>query len=64
MQQDAAFGIRQLVDIAVRALSPGINDPSTAVQVLDGRHDLRRRLAVRAFSPPGRSTTRAISGWW
>ncbi len=34
MQQDVAFGIRQIVDIAVRALSPGINDPATAVAVI------------------------------
>lgn len=31
---DPTFGIRQLVDIALRALSPGINDPSTAVDVI------------------------------
>jgi len=30
MQQDVAFGLLQLSDVAVRALSPGINDPSTA----------------------------------
>lgn len=34
MQQDIAFGIRQLVDIALRALSPGVNDPTTAYDVL------------------------------
>lgn len=45
--QDAAFGFRQLVDIAERALSPGINDPTTAVQALDQIHDLLRRLATR-----------------
>jgi uncharacterized membrane protein len=49
LTQDAAFGVRQLVDIALRALSPGINDPSTAVQALDRIHDLLRRLAVRRF---------------
>lgn len=32
---DPAFGIRQIVDIALKALSPGINDPSTAIQCLD-----------------------------
>ena len=47
MQQDVAFGFRQLVDIAERALSPGINDPTTAVQALDQLHDLLRRLATR-----------------
>ena len=30
MQQDVGFGIRQLVDIALRGLSPGVNDPKTA----------------------------------
>ncbi|HWC14256.1 MAG TPA: DUF2254 domain-containing protein [Actinomycetota bacterium] len=35
LQQDVAFGIRQLVDIAVRALSPGVNDPNTAVTVIE-----------------------------
>ena len=35
MQQNVAFGIRQLVDIAVRALSPGVNDPTTAVMCLN-----------------------------
>ncbi len=34
-QQDAAFGIRQLVDVACRALSPAVNDPYTAVQAVD-----------------------------
>lgn len=45
--QDPAFGFRQLVDIGERALSPGINDPSTAVQALDEIHDLLRALALR-----------------
>jgi uncharacterized membrane protein len=34
VDRDPAFGIRQLVDIALRALSPGINDPTTAVDVI------------------------------
>jgi uncharacterized membrane protein len=32
--QDIGFGLRQLVDIALRALSPGVNDPTTAVHAL------------------------------
>ncbi len=48
MQQDVGFGLRQLVDIAERALSPGINDPTTAVQVMDQLHDLVRRLGSEA----------------
>jgi uncharacterized membrane protein len=47
MTQDAAFGFRQLVDVAERALSPGTNDPTTATQALDELHDLLRRIATR-----------------
>ncbi len=54
MTQDAAFGFRQIVDIAERALSPGINDPTTAVQALDELHDLLRRLAIRKIPSPVR----------
>ncbi len=54
MTQDAAFGIRQIVDIAERALSPGTNDPTTAVQALDELHDLLRRLAARSIPSPVR----------
>jgi uncharacterized membrane protein len=50
--EDAMFGFRQLVDIAVRALSPGINDPTTAVQALDQIHDLLRSLATRRLPSP------------
>jgi uncharacterized membrane protein len=47
MRLDASFGLRQLVDIAARSLSSGINDPATAVQVIDELHDLLRRLVQR-----------------
>ena len=30
MQQDISFGLRQMADVGLRALSPGINDPTTA----------------------------------
>lgn len=33
--QDLAFGLRQLADIGLRALSPAVNDPTTAVQAID-----------------------------
>lgn len=49
LEQDVAFGVRQLVDIAERALSPGVNDPTTAVAALDQLHELLRRLGGRAF---------------
>jgi len=45
--QDPAFGLRQLVDTASRALSPAINDPTTAVQALHRVVDLLERVANR-----------------
>jgi uncharacterized membrane protein len=35
MQQDVEFGIIQIVDIALRAMSPAVNDPSTAISCVD-----------------------------
>src|SRR5215510_7484652 len=46
-EQDPKYAIRLLVDIAIRALSPAINDPTTAVQALDQIGDLLLRLARR-----------------
>jgi len=39
VDQDPAFAIRILVDVAIRALSPAVNDPTTAVQVIDHLED-------------------------
>ncbi|HSF99182.1 MAG TPA: DUF2254 domain-containing protein [Ornithinibacter sp.] len=52
MPQDPEFGVRQLVDIAERALSPGINDPTTAGQVLDELHRILRVAGARADRSP------------
>jgi uncharacterized membrane protein len=49
IMQDVPFGFRLLVDIAERALSTGINDPTTATQVVDQLHDLLRQLGGRPF---------------
>jgi uncharacterized membrane protein len=46
-EQDPTMAFRVLVDIALRALSPAINDPTTAVQVLDCEEDLLRMLVGR-----------------
>lgn len=55
IEQDPAFALRILVDIAIRALSPAVNDPTTAVQVLNhieallhaiGRLDLGRSYTL------------------
>jgi uncharacterized membrane protein len=54
-EQDPKYAIRLLVDIAIRALSPAINDPTTAVQALDQIEDLlthlgNRRLEIGSFA--------------
>jgi uncharacterized membrane protein len=46
-EQDPKYSIQLLRDIAIRALSPAINDPTTAVQALDQIEDLLLRLGRR-----------------
>jgi len=43
-EQDPKYALRILVDVAIKALSPAINDPTTAVQALDQIEDLLLRL--------------------
>ena len=58
LQQDVEFGVLQIVDIALRAISPAVNDPSTAISCIDqlSRILIRwlRRFPpeARLFSPP------------
>ena len=47
MEQDPVFAFRILVDIASKALSPAINDPTTAVLAIDQLHRLLRRVGMR-----------------
>lgn len=47
LEQDVGFGIRQLVDVALKALSPGINDTTTAIMCVDTLTALLARLAPR-----------------
>lgn len=47
IEQDPAFALRIMVDTAIRALSPAVNDPTTAVQGIDAIEDLVRALADR-----------------
>lgn len=47
MTQDAGFGIRQIVDVALKALSPGIHDPTTAITCVDHLTAILARLAAR-----------------
>jgi uncharacterized membrane protein len=48
-EQDPKYPLRLLVDIAIKALSPAINDPTTAVQAIDQIEDLLRRLGRSAL---------------
>ena len=59
MEQDPAFPFRIIVDIAAKALSPAINDPTTAMLALDQIHHLLRDLGT-AGSTAGSSATRVI----
>ncbi len=52
MQQDATYGVRQLADVALKALSPGINDPTTAQDALFHMGSVVRELLIR--TPPPR----------
>jgi len=69
-EQDPTMAFRVLVDIALRALSPAINDPTTTVQVLDCEEDLLRMLVGRDLDageitgPHGRTRVLlALPGW-
>lgn len=55
LDQDVGFGLRQLVDIALKALSPGINDITTAVMCVDRPGSLLRVLAGRHLVSPVRA---------
>ena len=54
VDQDAAYGIRQLVDVALKGLSPGINDTTTAIMCVDYLTAILARLAHRQLETPGR----------
>jgi uncharacterized membrane protein len=49
VEHDSAFGIRQIVDMALKALSPGINDTTTAVMSVDYLTAILARLASRSI---------------
>ncbi|AMM34548.1 Putative membrane protein [Sinomonas atrocyanea] len=51
LEQDVAFGIRQLADIASKALSPAVNDPYTANQAVDHLASILAALTVRQHGP-------------
>jgi uncharacterized membrane protein len=48
IEQDPSFGVQQLVDVAVKALSPGVNDPTTACLCIDRLGGVFAQIAARA----------------
>ncbi len=67
LQQDVEFGIIQLVDIALRAISPAVNDPSTAISCIDQLSRILIRWLDRAppetllYDPP--QVLRVVVPW-
>jgi uncharacterized membrane protein len=59
LQQDVEFGVLQIVDIALKAISPAVNDPSTAISCVDQLSRILIRFASREgpepifYDPPG-----------
>ena len=51
LQQDIGFGVLQMVDIAIRALSPGVNDPNTASDLVAHLGVTMLKLWERPFAP-------------
>ena len=51
MQQDVLFGFRQIVDIALKAISTAVNDPSTAATCIDYLGHLLHELALQPEAP-------------
>ena len=59
LEQDPLFAFRIIVDIALKALSPAINDPTTGVLAIDQMHRLLARGRQAPAARRGRSSTRA-----
>jgi uncharacterized membrane protein len=59
LQQDIEFGVLQIVDIALKAISPAVNDPTTAINCVDQLSRILIRFSSRdlpepiLFNPPG-----------
>lgn len=47
--QDINFGVRKLVDISIKAISPAVNDPTTCLNCLDYIGEIVRELSVKKF---------------
>ncbi|PPK92866.1 putative membrane protein [Kineococcus xinjiangensis] len=60
VEQDSAYGFRQLTDIAVKALSPGINDPVTAAHCIGHAADLLVQLEGKRLGPTLHEDSRGV----
>lgn len=56
-EQDIEFGLVEIADIAIKALSPGINDPTTAIRCIDRLGEILVAVGQRRRSPPDRHPT-------
>ncbi len=54
MQQDVSYGVRQLADVALKAMSPGVNDPTTAQDAMFHLGSLLQSMLIRRL--PDRRT--------
>jgi uncharacterized membrane protein len=61
MEQDIEFGALQLVDIALKAISPAVNDPSTAINCIDQIGRILVRVALREPLPRVLSTPEGVA---
>ena len=62
IEQDPTFAIRVMVDVATRALSPAVNDPTTAVQVLDHLGETLRMIGTAPSPQEPRPVDALTSG--
>jgi uncharacterized membrane protein len=60
LDNDPAYALRLLVDIAIRALSPAVNDPTTAVAVLDQLEGMLRQLGRRSLEANAATDVRGL----
>jgi uncharacterized membrane protein len=60
IEQDAPFGLQEIVDVGLKALSPGINDQSTAILCIDRLSELLVLLARRRIETPLRRDGEAL----
>ena len=62
IEQDPSFAIRVMVDVATRALSPAVNDPTTAVQVLDHLGETLRMIGTTPSPADAASSATITTG--